>query len=112
MKLMTKELEEAFKKQGYMDGKPEEEVVVLAHYFTSSWDWWATEYDPGRRTFFGLVRGFEVELGYFSLDEMESVSCDVRPLGGIERDLYWDPKSLAEIRREINGNGRGQSEGK
>lgn len=98
MKLMTKELEEAFAKQGRCDEKEEKDVIVLAHYFTGSWDWWATEYDPESRTFFGLVRGFEIELGYFSLDEMEEISCEVRPLGGIERDLYWTPKTLADVR--------------
>ena len=54
----------------------------------------------------GLVRGFEVELGYFSLDELDANSCNVKPLGGVERDLYWRPKSLAEVRRGLNGNGR------
>jgi hypothetical protein len=105
MRMMTKELEEAFAKQGSTEGKPEEEIMALGHFFTGSWDWWATEYDPERRLFFGLVRGFEVELGYFSLEEFEANSCDIRPLGGIERDLYWRPKSLAEIRHGLNGNG-------
>lgn len=102
MKLMTKELEDAFAKQGNTEEKSDEETIVLAHYFSSSWDWWATEYDSKRSVFFGLVRGFEVELGSFSLDEMETISCDVRPLGGIERDLYWTPKSLADVRRSLN----------
>jgi len=106
MKLMTKELEEAFARQGCTDGKPEEEIMVIAHYFNSSWDWWATEYKSKHRIFFGLVRGFEVELGYFSLDELEENSCNVRPLVGIERDLYWTPKTLAEIRKEISACSR------
>lgn len=103
MELMTKELEDKFAKQICTDDKNEAEVLVLAHYFSSSWDWWATEYDPENRRFFGLVRGFEIELGYFSLDEMEEVSCNVRPLGGIERDLYWTPKPLSEIRKTLEG---------
>ena len=102
MRLMTKELEEAFAKQGNTEEKSEEETIVLAHYFSSSWDWWATEYDPKRRIFFGLVRGFEVELGAFSLAELEANSCNVRPLGGIERDLYWTPVSLAEVRKKLD----------
>jgi len=101
MKMMTKELEEAFVRQECKDGKPEGKVMVLAHYFTGSWDWWATEYVPEERMFFGLVKGFEVELGYFSLDEMEANSCNVRPLGGIERDLYWTPTTLAEVRTKL-----------
>lgn len=101
MKLMTKELEAQFAKQIGTDDKSEDEVLVIAHYFAGSWDWWATEYDPESRRFFGLVRGFEIELGYFSLDEMEENSCNVRPLGGIERDLYWTPKSLADVRAQL-----------
>lgn len=101
MKMMTKELEAEFARQGQTDGKGEENTQVLAHYFAGSWDWWATEYNPTDRTFFGLVKGFEVELGYFSLDELEGNSCEKRPLGGVERDLYWHPKSLAEVRRGI-----------
>lgn len=106
MKLMTKELEEAFAKQGHTDDKPAEEVMVLAHYFTPSWDWWATEYDPKDRIFFGLVRGFETELGSFSLDEMEENSCEKMPLRGIERDLYWTPKTLAQIQQEVDNRRR------
>lgn len=97
MELMTKELEAQFARQTCTDDKAEEDVLVLAHYFAGSWDWWATEYDSENRRFFGLVRGFEIELGYFSLDEMEEISCNVRPLGGIERDLYWTPISLAAV---------------
>ena len=43
----------------------------------------------------GLVSGFEVELGYFSLKEMQEVR---GPLGlPIERDLYYEPKSLRDL---------------
>src|SRR5260221_2710547 len=45
--------------------------------------------------FFGLVSGHELELGYFSLSELESVR---GPLGlPIERDLYFQPKTLKEL---------------
>ena len=61
----------------------------------SNWTWWATEFCPETRTFFGLVEGFERELGYFSLDELQEAR---GPFGlGIERDLYWDPKPLKEV---------------
>ena len=45
--------------------------------------------------FFGLVDGHENELGYFSLNELKSVK--VRGLG-IERDMYFSPKTIKEIR--------------
>ena len=101
MKLMTKELETAFVVQGRTSEKFEEETMVLAHYFAGSWEWWATEYYPRDRTFFGLVRGLVVKLGYFSLSELEKISCNVIPSGGIKRDLHWTPRSLATVRKEI-----------
>ena len=40
-------------------------------------------------------KGLEVELGYFALSELESVRS---PLGlPVERDLYFEPKSLREL---------------
>ena len=49
----------------------------------------------GEDNFFGLVSGSEVELGYFSLKELKEVK---GPIGlPIERDLYYEPKSLREL---------------
>ena len=44
---------------------------------------------------YGLVNGFELELGYFSFKELQ----EVRDLLGlqIERDLHYEPKSLREL---------------
>lgn len=55
---------------------------------------YASEFD-GNDTFFGLVSGFEVELGYFSLSELEEAR-DALGLP-IERDLHFQPKSLREL---------------
>ncbi len=93
--MMTKELERKMPRL-----YSQEEVadpIVHAHYFhpMSSWDWWALEYDPEDKLFFGLVKGFETELGNFSLEEMEGV----KVMGlGIERDLYWEPRPISEVR--------------
>ena len=44
--------------------------------------------------FFGLVIGFEQELGYFSLTELEAAR---GPLGlPIERDQHFEPKPLRD----------------
>jgi hypothetical protein len=62
---------------------------------TSNWTWYASEFDQDD-IFFGLVSGFELEFGYFSLSELQSVK---GPLGlPIERDLHFKPKSLRELR--------------
>ncbi|MBW8034397.1 MAG: DUF2958 domain-containing protein [Planctomycetes bacterium] len=78
------------------------DAIAYVKYFTpdSSWTWYATEFD-GKDTFFGLVDGFEKELGYFSLLELKAAH---GPLGlPIERDLYWNPKTLREISPELFG---------
>ena len=76
--------------------------TVHAKFFTpwTSWTWYATEFD-GVDVFFGLVVGHEVELGYFSLKELESI----RGPGGlrIERDLSFKPTPLNTIRAGIDG---------
>ena len=96
MKLLTKELETRFKTIGSQESKGKE-AIVLAKFFDpcSNWTWYATEYNPNERLFFGRVDGFESELGYFSLDELEEFK---GRLGlGIERDLYWDEKPLSQL---------------
>ena len=56
----------------------------------------AAEFD-GSDIFFGLVIGFETELGYFSLSELESI---VGPYGlKIERDISFTPTALKDIEK-------------
>lgn len=97
MELLTKEIREAFKKIGIQDGKVEEAICVVKFFDpTGSWTWYATEFD-GKDTFFGLVDGFELEWGSFSLSELKSVK---GPLGlGIERDRYFGMPKLKDVSR-------------
>lgn len=100
MKLMTKALEARFAKLGRQEAKGEEAIVV-AKFFTpdSNWTYYATEYDPAERMFFGLVSGFEAELSYFSRDEIEKT---VGPMGlHIERDLYFRECTIAQVRAKM-----------
>ena len=96
MKLLTKKLEGQFPKLNETEGIPIEEKKVIAKYFhpMSNWTWYAVEYDPKDRLFFGLVDGFDKEWGYFSLTELESVK--VHGLG-IERDLYFGQPKIKDI---------------
>jgi hypothetical protein len=86
------------------------EAQALVKFFTpdSNWSWYASEGSPVDEdgyfdtdkpkvdyVFFGLVAGFEVELGYFALSELEAAR---GPLGlPIERDLYFEPKTLKAL---------------
>ena len=74
--------------------------LIWAKFFTpwAGWTWYVTEYD-GEDLCFGLVDGFEAEMGYFSLSELESIR---GPRGlVIERDHYFTPTPLSKIRRRI-----------
>ena len=78
-----------------------DDVLAVAKLFSpyTGWRWYITEMDLNTGTCFGLVEGFEVELGYFSLTELAEVTV----LGGVpavERDMYWQPKTIGEIRRQ------------
>ncbi len=75
------------------------EALAQVKFFTpdSNWTWYASEFD-GEDTFFGLVSGFDVELGYFSLKELQETR---GPMGlQIERDLYFKPKTLKELQEK------------
>lgn len=74
---------------------------VHAKFFTpdGQWTWYVTEYRPEEGLCFGLVNGWEPELGYFTLAELRSIrgSLGLR----IERDLYWQPVPLSQVRAAI-----------
>ena len=85
------------------------DAKAQAKFFSpdSGWTWYASEFD-GQDVFFGLVSGFEVELGYFSLSELESAK---GPLGlGIERDRFFEPRTLKELTEAHRKQRQGETE--
>lgn len=97
MKLLTKELERRLPPLYSMEKRDPKEVPVVVKFFDpcSQWTWYATEYDPKDRLFFGYVKGYDNEFGYFSLSELESVT---NRFGlGIERDKYFGSHFLSEV---------------
>jgi hypothetical protein len=94
MKLLTKELEK--KLPTIYSTQTFDDPIAWVKFFTPtcSWTWYATEYDPKERVFFGLVYGLERELGFFSLDELENLK---GPFGvGVERDISFSPKPISQ----------------
>lgn len=57
----------------------EDKLVLKAWESYSGWYWFATELNANGNHF-GLVQGFEDELGYFSQEELESLSPRVWPI--------------------------------
>ncbi|MEP7287457.1 MAG: DUF2958 domain-containing protein [Chloroflexota bacterium] len=93
---------------------------AMVKFFTpdSNWTWYASEAsalldddsytalqeiaenDPHIASiiFFGLVSGLELELGYFTLEELEAVR---GPIGlPVERDKFFTPTSLKELKAQ------------
>ena len=86
----------------YGTEKDAADPIAQVKWFTpdSSWTWYVLEYDPKEKICFGLVEGFERELGYFSLTEIEQAR---GPLNlQVERDLYWSPTPLSELQPELD----------
>jgi len=98
MKLLTPELAEKLPELCANDGRDPSEVKIVAKFFNpcGRGTWYATEYSPEDRVFFGYCHITDGELGYFSLDELESVKL---PFGlTIERDVLWDENTtLKEV---------------
>jgi hypothetical protein len=108
MKLLTQQIRKKLPPLYSQDDKGGKAIVQIK-FFTpdSNWTWYATEGQPILNDseletdfqFFGLVDGFERELGYFSLSELKAAK---GPMGlSIERDLYFKPKMLEEIVPEM-----------
>jgi len=96
MKLLTKEIIKKLPAMRETEGQGKE-AIAQVKFFTpdSNWTWYGVEYDEEQRLFYGLVDGFDKEVGVFSLDELESVR---GPMGlKIERDMYFDPTPLKNL---------------
>lgn len=94
--LMTREIAEGLPRLYEQDGA--EDPTVYAHYFScvNGWDWWLLEFD-GTDEAFGLVEGYDDELGYFSIKEMAELN---RQMGfaAVERDERFSPKPLSAVK--------------
>ena len=100
MKLLTKEIKEQATKQ-YDKGSDMEQMVV-AKYFDpmGSWKWFLMNMHKDDDYCRGIVKGHEVEMGSFSMKELESIKL---PFGlKIERDLMFEPMKASEVWEQLN----------
>jgi hypothetical protein len=92
MKLLTKEILDAFAKQGDTSSKQSKDIPCILKLFNpcGAATWFLYEYDPKDRVFFGYANLGDddcAELGSVSLDELESLTL---PMGlKIERDIMF-----------------------
>lgn len=65
----------------------------------SNWTWFIIEISQEDKNLcYGYIKGLESELGYFTIQELESIA---GPLGvKIEVDLSFIPKQLSEVKKK------------
>lgn len=102
MKLLDDDLLKEFNDQGFTDGMEPSEIRIIVKFFVpgTSVTFYATEYIPEERVFFGFVSLWNDpncdELGYFSLDQIEKLKNPILDIP-IERDLYFGIHYLDEV---------------
>ncbi|GAI78968.1 unnamed protein product [marine sediment metagenome] len=98
MKLLTKDIEKKLPALYSQEEVSNPKIIVKFFHPLSDWSWYVTEgekVENGDWRFFGLVDGFEKELGYFHLSQLEEVK--VKGIG-VERDMYFGEHFLNEFR--------------
>ena len=98
MKLLTAKLIKRFAQVGSQANR--RDPLVIAKFFNpaGAGTWYATEFDPETRTFFGYVSIFgdwNDEWGSFSLDELENYRG--RFGLGIERDRFFTERPACKV---------------
>lgn len=96
---------------------PEADRVVALHYFTGAFDLWVTEMDCDTGRTYGLLSldgGVTRQWSTVSLPALEAIrpSGTIQPTGAtegvthvgalrwvVERDCFWSPVKVADIRR-------------
>ena len=98
MKLMTQaQKNKMIKNHNNQDGTKDFKAVIKLFDPTGSGTWYLSELDPNTNIAFGLCDMGYPELGYVSLDELSNLK--VKMGLGIERDLYFTPKTFDELQK-------------
>ena len=90
MKLLTAKIINKACKQ-YQMGAELEGQTIVAKFFDpcGSWVWYLMNLDDDLDYAWGIVNGLALEMGSFSINELQGIE---RPFGlGIERDRYFKP---------------------
>jgi len=98
VKLLTAQLEKRFAEVGSQ--AESKDPLIIAKFFNPSGagTWYATEYDPESRIFFGYVSIFgdhNDEWGDFSLDELQAFKGHFGM--GIERDIHFGEMPSSKV---------------
>jgi hypothetical protein len=93
MKLLTKAIQAKAEKQYPLGADMNQMVVAKFFNPAGSWSWYLMNKSPEDDYCWGIVKGNEVEMGSFSLSELEAHK---RPLP-LERDMWFKPMNAKEL---------------
>ena len=107
MQLLPDELRASIPKLYSQEKVSMQEKTVHAKFFfpAADWTWFVTEgeNEADDFVFFGFVKGFAEEWGYFTLNELEAINVEGLT---VERDLHFKPgkfcEVMAQFRKECN----------
>lgn len=106
MKMLTKEIEATIPPLYTNEDKDPKDIPIVVKFFdpVGSWTWYVTEGEKqpdGDWMFFGYVKGFDNELGYFTLNQLLHAKdkCTGFKALPIERDRHFHGKTLADVMR-------------
>ena len=89
------------------------EKMIYMHFFIGGCDWYAAEYQPEEKLFFGfaiLNNDFEcAEWGYFSLEELSSLKVEFVE---VDLDLHFTPVKAIDIENIRKAQGWSREDGK
>ena len=80
--------------------------MIYEHFFLGGCDWYAAEYDPDERIFFGYAILNDdldnAEWGYISFDELREVKA--QGVYEVDRDLHWKQRKASEVDRIVQAS--------
>ena len=97
MELLTKELKKQLPPIYSTEDIDYKDKVAVCKFFLTgtALTWYAVEFDPATEEFFGLIDGYDKELGYFTMQELKSIRGQFNM--PVERDLSFEPTKLKEL---------------
>jgi hypothetical protein len=101
MMIVTKAMREQIPPINNSESGKGDNLVFIAKLFTpwTNWTWYIAECDWDTGECFGLVEGFERELGYFSLYELLELR---GPIGlKVERDRHFKPMTYGDLKKSL-----------
>lgn len=85
---------------------PVKDKIIHMHFFIGGSDWWAAEYCPVDRLFWGFVilnqDEMNSEWGLFSLQELSELKVSFLK---VDRDLHWTPRKAIEVEKICKAEG-------